>query len=43
MLDPLSLELGYALCPLVQEKGGAELLERIKRIRGEAKYDIGIM
>lgn len=42
MLDPLSLELGYALCPLVQEKGGAELLERIKRIRGEAKYDIGI-
>ena len=42
MLDPLSLELGYALIPLVDKEKGAELLERISRIRTETRYDIGI-
>lgn len=42
MLDPLSLELGYALIPLVDKQKGAELLERITRIRTEARYDIGL-
>ncbi|MCR4734758.1 MAG: flagellar biosynthesis protein FlhA [Treponema sp.] len=43
MLDPLSLELGYALIPLVDKKNGAELLERIARIREEAKLDMGFV
>lgn len=43
MLDPLSLELGYALIPLVQKEKGAELLERIVRIRNEAKLDMGFV
>ena len=43
MLDPLSLELGYALIPLVSKEKGAELLERITRIRNEAKLDMGIV
>ena len=42
MLDPLSLELGYALIPLVDKDKGAELLERISRIRVEARHDIGL-
>ena len=43
MLDPLSLELGYALIPLVSKEKGAELLERITRIRNEAKLDMGFV
>ena len=42
MLDPLSLELGYALIPLVDKEKGAELLERISRIRTEARHDMGL-
>ena len=42
MLDPLSLELGYALIPLVDKDKGAELPERISRIRVEARHDIGL-
>lgn len=42
-LDPLSLELGYALIPLVDEEKGAELLERITRIRREAATDLGLV
>ncbi|MCR4579640.1 MAG: flagellar biosynthesis protein FlhA [Treponema sp.] len=42
MLDPLSLELGYALIPLVDKEKGAELLERISRIRDESRLDIGL-
>ena len=43
MLDPLSLEIGYALIPLVSKEKGAELLERITRIRNEAKLDMGFV
>jgi flagellar biosynthesis protein FlhA len=42
-LDPLSLELGYALIPLVDKEKGAELLERITRIRREAALDLGLV
>ena len=42
MLDPLSLELGYGLIPLVDQEKGAELLERISRIRYETRLDMGI-
>lgn len=41
-LDPLSLELGYALIPLVDKEHGAELLERITRIRREVALDMGL-
>lgn len=43
LLDPLSLEIGYCLIPLVQKEKGAELLERIVRIRNEAKLDMGFV
>ncbi len=42
-LDPLSLELGYGLIPLVDKEQGAELLERITRIRRETALDLGLV
>lgn len=42
-LDPLSLELGYGLIPLVDEEKGAELLERVHRIRRESGLDLGLV
>lgn len=42
-LDPLSLELGYALIPLVDKEKGAELLERVTRIRREAALELGLV
>lgn len=42
-LDPLSLELGFALIPLVDKEKGAELLERVTRIRREAGLDLGLV
>ncbi|MBN2735431.1 MAG: flagellar biosynthesis protein FlhA [Spirochaetales bacterium] len=42
-LDPLSLEIGYGLIPLVDKEQGAELLNRITRIRRESALDLGIV
>ncbi|MBN1524470.1 MAG: flagellar biosynthesis protein FlhA [Spirochaetales bacterium] len=42
-LDPISLELGYGLIPLVDKEHGAELLDRITRIRREAALDLGLV
>lgn len=42
-LDPLSLEIGYGLIPLVDKDKGAELLDRITRIRREAALDLGLV
>ncbi len=42
-LDPLSLELGYGLIPLVDKDQGAELLDRITRIRREKALDMGLV
>ncbi len=42
-LDPLSLELGLALIPLVDKEKGAELLERVTRIRREFALDLGLV
>ena len=42
-LDDLCLELGYALIPLVDKEKGAELLERITKIRREAGLDLGLV
>lgn len=41
-LDPLSLEIGFALVPLVDKSKGAELLERVTRIRRECALDLGL-
>lgn len=42
-LDVLSLDLGYALIPLVDKEKGAELLERVTRIRRECALDLGLV
>ncbi len=42
-LDPLSLELGYGLIPLVDKEHGAELLDRITRIRRESALELGLV
>jgi len=42
-LDPLSLELGYGLVPLVDKDKGAELLDRVTRIRRESALDLGLV
>ncbi|RKX74073.1 MAG: flagellar biosynthesis protein FlhA, partial [Spirochaetes bacterium] len=42
-LDPISLELGFGLIPLVDKDQGAELLERVTRIRKEAALDLGLV
>ncbi len=42
-LDALSLEIGYGLIPLVDKDQGAELLNRITRIRRESALDLGIV
>ena len=42
-LDALCLELGFALIPLVDKDKGAELLERVTRIRREAGLDLGLV
>jgi flagellar biosynthesis protein FlhA len=42
-LDPISLELGYGLIPLVDKDQGAELLDRVTRIRREAALDLGLV
>lgn len=42
-LDPLSIEMGYALIPLVDKEKGAELLDRITNIRREMALELGIV
>ncbi|MDR2158583.1 MAG: flagellar biosynthesis protein FlhA [Treponema sp.] len=42
-LDPLSLELGYGLIPLVDKKNGAELLDRVQQVRIESGLDLGLV
>jgi flagellar biosynthesis protein FlhA len=42
-LDPLSLELGYALIPLVDKEKGAELLERVQGVRRQSALDLGLV
>ncbi len=42
-LDPISLELGYGLIPLVDKDKGADLLDRITRIRKESALDMGLV
>jgi flagellar biosynthesis protein FlhA len=42
-LDPIELEMGYALIPLVDEKQGGDLLERISLLRKQSALELGIL
>jgi len=42
-LDLLAIEVGYGLIPLVDAEQNGELLERIKAIRRQMAYDLGII
>ncbi|MGL4367276.1 MAG: flagellar biosynthesis protein FlhA [Brevinemataceae bacterium] len=42
-VDPMSMEIGYSLIPLVDKSQGGDLLERIKLMRRHIGLDIGIL
>ncbi len=42
-IDPIELEVGYALIPLVDEGQGGDLLERISLLRKQAALELGIL
>jgi flagellar biosynthesis protein FlhA len=42
-VDPLELEIGYALVPLVDEKQQGDLLHRIKLMRKQLALELGII
>ncbi len=43
LLDTLAIEIGYGLIPLVDVEQDGQLLDRIKSIRMQVAYDIGII
>lgn len=42
-VDPMELEIGYGLIPLVDAKQGGDLLDRISQIRRQLASDLGII
>jgi len=42
-IDPIELEVGYALIPLIDESQGGDLLERISLLRKQAAVELGIL
>ncbi|HEU4629153.1 MAG TPA: flagellar biosynthesis protein FlhA [Gemmatimonadaceae bacterium] len=42
-IDPIELEVGYALIPLVDERQGGDLLERISLLRKQAAVELGML
>ena len=42
-VDPLEIELGYSLIPLVDKAAGGDLLERIKRTRRSLAMELGLI
>ncbi len=42
-VDPIELEVGYALIPLVDEGQGGDLLDRIQLLRKQAALEVGIL
>ena len=42
-LDPIELEVGYALIPLIDEAQGGDLLERISLLRKQSALELGIL
>ncbi|WP_404980641.1 flagellar biosynthesis protein FlhA [Carboxydichorda subterranea] len=41
--DPVELEIGYSLIPLVDQSHGAELLDRITMVRRQVALDLGVV
>ncbi|MCC6245706.1 MAG: flagellar biosynthesis protein FlhA [Gemmatimonadaceae bacterium] len=42
-IDPIELDVGYALIPLIDESQGGDLLERISLLRKQAAIELGIL
>ena len=42
-VDPLSLEIGYALIPLADQDSGADLIDRISSIRRNVALELGLV
>jgi flagellar biosynthesis protein FlhA len=42
-VDPLGLEVGYRLIPLVDKNQGGELMSRIKAVRRKLTHDLGFL
>lgn len=42
-VDPVEVDVGYALIPLVDERQGGELMERIGLLRRQAALELGIL
>ena len=42
-VDPLEVELGYALIPLVDQKAGGDLLGRVKKSRRQVVLEMGVI
>lgn len=42
-VDPMELEIGYSLIPLVDPEAGGDLLDRITMIRRQAALDLGLL
>jgi len=42
-IDPLELEVGYALIPLVDKSQGGEFLDRVRSIRRQFAVDMGLI
>ncbi len=43
LLDPMELEMGYAIIPLVDKEQNGELLDRIRSIRRQIAMDMGMV
>jgi len=42
-VDPLELEVGYALIPLIEPSKGGDLLERIQTLRRQLALEMGVV
>jgi len=42
-IEPMELELGYRLVPLIEGEGGGDLLDRIANIRKQIAQDFGVV
>lgn len=42
-LDPVELEVGYGLIPLVDQAQGGDLLERVRLLRKQAALELGLL
>lgn len=43
LLDPIELEVGYGLIPLVDERQGGDLLARVGALRRQAAQELGLL